>query len=159
MIRLRSLEEVLSEIILDNKILQWNENKTEDAWKDRIKKRTGLSTKNFFELIQLGINKVQKQICSTGDTCIIFQKSKFILIINKDKNKIVTIRDTSWDKPIGDKPCKRAIVFESEEHARDIINNVFLNEMDFEGYSLQCTDNILELEIKTNCNCCLEIDL
>ena len=154
-----SLEEHLSKITLDGNVLQWNSNKTEKEWKQRIRDRAKLAYTSFYSLIQKGINQVKDQLCNTGDTCIIFQKSQFVLIVNKKENKIVSIRDTSWDKPINDKPCKRAILFESEEHAKDIIDNVFFNSMDFDGYSLELTENILQLEVKTNCDCCLEINL
>ena len=154
------LNESLSKIYISNKELPWNPNKTEKEWKSRIKERTGLSNNTFFELLQLGVNLKEKEFCKSGITCLMFQKSQFIVLIDLPNNKIVTIRDTKWDKIINpEKPCKRIMIFESEEHARDIIENVNFNEVDFEGYSYYMTGDSLILEVQHKCECCLIVDL
>ena len=144
--------------ILDNEVLSWNSNKTSQEWVKRIKDRTGYSTKDFIELIQIGIDKTKKDFCNTGDTCILFQRSQFILILNKKDKRIVIVRDAKWDKMINGS-CKRTMIFENEEHIKDVIDNVNFNEVDFDGYSYYMTENILQLEVQLKYECCLEIDI
>jgi hypothetical protein len=51
------------------------------------------------------------------------------------------------------------MIFENEEHIKDVIDNVNFNEVDFDGYSYYMTENILQLEVQLKCKCCLEIDI
>ena len=154
------LEESLNKIYYKKQELVWNQNKTEKEWKSRIKQRTGLSNNSFFQLLQLGINQKEKEFCKSGITCLMFQKSQFIVLIDAPNLRLVTIRDAKWDKIINpDKPCKRIMIFESEEHIKDIIENVNFNEVDFNGYSYYMTGEPLILEVQHNCDCCISIDL
>ena len=154
------LEESLNKIYFKKQELCWNENKTEKEWKNRIKQRTGLSNATFFQLLQLGIKQKEKDFCQGGITCLMFQKSQFIVLIDVPNLRLVTIRDAKWDKIINpDKPCKRVMIFESEEHIKDIIENVNFNEVDFNGYSYYMTGEPLILEVQHNCDCCISIDL
>jgi hypothetical protein len=159
------LNESLREIYLDGNALSWNTTKTENEFKDRIRARTGYDYKTFYEIVQKGINTISKQkmFCEEGDACIQFLASKFILIVNKKNKKIITIRDMSWDKPIGENPCKRApifeMVFESQEQGRDIVNNVFENRGDFEWGYLDFSEENFGLKVVYNCECCVVVDL
>jgi hypothetical protein len=110
-------------------------------------------------LLQHGIDKKFKDFCDEGDTCLMFQKSQFIVIINKKDLKIITVRDTQWDKPIGNKPCKRTMIFESDEQILDVIENVNFNNVDFNGYSYYMTGDTLMLEVEYTCKCCIQINL
>lgn len=154
------LEESMNKIFYKEQELLWNINKTEKEWKARIKQRTGLSNTTFFQLLQLGINLKEKEFCNTGITCLMFQKSQFIVLIDIPNMKLITIRDAKWDKIVNpDKPCKRVMIFESEEHIKDIIENVNFNDVDFDGYSYFMTGESLMLEVQHNCDCCLSVDL
>lgn len=156
----KGLFESMQKIYFQQQELTWNKNKTDIEWKNRIKDRTGLKEKDFFALVQRGINLKDKDFCKTGQTCLMFQRSSFIVIIDIPNLKMVTIRDSKWDKIINnEKPCKRVMIFESEEHIIDIIENVNFNLVDFDGYSYHMTGEPLILEVQHNCDCCVSVDL
>lgn len=152
------LKESMKDIYLDKTKLIWNPNKSEKRWKERIKIRTGYTYETFYELIQKAINKHSNQICDIGDSCLIFKNSKFILVLNKEKSKIITIRDTEWEKPLNDTPCKRILSFESKEDEEFYIDVLLENRMDFDWGKYTLNEN-WDLIVETNCTCCVEVDL
>jgi hypothetical protein len=90
------LNEALPEVSLDGVILNWNPNKTEIQFKERIKKRTSLSEKEFYETIQRGFDTI-KSVPHNKDICVFFLKSHFVIIVDMVQKRIVTIRHGDWN--------------------------------------------------------------
>lgn len=154
------LVEELQKIFLLDRELTWNQNKTSSEFKDRIKQRTDLSETEFCSLIQRGINLKAKEFPTSGDVCFYFILSKFVLIINMDKFQITTIRDGRWDKPSNG--CNKTLILAEDSDLVDLINNVFCNETEFEGYRLNVlteSEDRWLLEVETFCDVCLSVNL
>lgn len=154
------IEEDLPLLYIDGKSLRWNPNKTDEEFQKRILDRTNYTFKEFYEVAQTGLDVAQKtkQFTEKGNTCLYYNRSKFVLIVNKEQRRLITIRDGSWDKPSSGK-CKIAMVFESQDDGRDIVNNVLFNGMDFPGYELFITEEELGIGIKDKYESRVDLDL
>jgi hypothetical protein len=156
------IQEALKSLYLDSAKLNWNKNKTDEEFEKRILERTSLSLEDFYKIAQAGINTAfnsPQKFAEDGDTCLYFMKSKFVLIVNKPEMMIRTIRDGRWDKPSNS--CNKVIITkESDEQYSDLIENVFFNGTEFNGYKLNViTSDEWLLEVETDCKVCIKVDL
>ena len=110
------LKEILEELKSDtlnvhgNKFT-FNYNKTDKEWNERIRDRVGLSNEDFKDLIERALNSIKPtKFDKSQDNCVIFFKSRFILVVNYSNKYIVTIRDMNWDNAISKtKECSRLV--------------------------------------------------
>ena len=150
------MKKIKESIKVYNKDFNFNFNKTEKEWQDRIKNRVGLNENEFLTLIEKGLNSINEEDYSNDiDNCILFFKSKFILVINYKDKFIVTIRDMNWKNPISkDKECKRLIHNIKEDLEEEYVNyyvEYYNNNMDNKLESMYFEDN--KMKIYYNCNC------
>lgn len=148
--------ESLEQISFRGKDLIWNPNKTDTEFKKRIKARTGMNEIDFYKSLRAGLKEGDAKIPSSGAICVYYTKTRFVLILDMDTHMIRTIRDAFWDKPSNG--CNKKVLV-NESVMGDYITNVFFNETEFEGYSIDVIggDTWL-LEIEHHCDICVEVD-
>jgi hypothetical protein len=146
------LTEDLENIYYNDKILSWNPNKTYEDFKRRIKERTSLSEKEFYKVIQDGINSIK--LPKDNAICLYFLKSQFVLVINTNANIITTIRDGKWDKP-GNNCKHRIIANEDLQRDTDLIN--IFNNHDQIGWIWDVNEKF-DIEITQDCNYCYKVN-
>ena len=153
------INEEKNTIYLDGVPLIWNTNKSDDEWLERIHKRTRMNEVQFCEVVQQGI-EAASDICSTGDTCISFIKSQFVLVVNKRDSRIITVRDGKWDKPTNGK-CNRTFVaeleFDNDEQQRDFVT-IYEGKSEQEWGYIGIGESSMGARVTYNCKCCNNVD-
>ena len=148
----KGLYESLSKIYFKGKELQWNPNKTEKEFKDRIKQRTSLNEQEFMKTIQNGINRTKLPIDSS--ICLYFVLSKFVLVLNTKEMIITTIRDGRWDKP--GNICKNTLIANEDVIKMDQNEMDYINEQKY--FSIDVNENF-DLILTPKCNYCFKVEL
>lgn len=165
----------LPDIIVNNKLINWNVMKSEEKFLSQINSRVKVqhvtNSEILGKIIEKGLNLKYNE-CAYGlgrdnDTCIYFRKSLFVVIFNKDSHSIIGIRNPNDDLRYKD----MKVVFEDkstneiydnrlEIFCKDYldIDSINIGEI-YEGIKFNLQDGF-KTTIATNvCKVCLEVDL
>jgi hypothetical protein len=173
-ISIKDLNEIkiseLNDIVINNKVVTWNFNKSFDKFKSQIEKRIKSkhipNNEKLEEIITNGLTKKIEE-CYLGstkdedDTCLIFMKSQFILLFNKRGMFIRSIRKISELDKI---TCsEQKPVFETKYGNNNELTD-FLELYDFNDYlgfnfNIIRNKNEMLVEVYKSCAKCINIDL
>lgn len=135
----------------------WKPNKTEAEWNMRIAERAGLSKQEFFKNIQLAVDRTYREWDDKVNTCITFLQSKFIMVVNKENNQIITTLDSSWGTSSRD--CKRLIAEEGLISMDEFIDGVCRNHADLPWGTVNLSEDLSDIQIDLNCAKCISVRL
>lgn len=165
-------ENSFEQLNINNKLWTLTKSKSNSAWNDRIKTRTGLTNEMFFKKISKGIEKAYEkypELDEVENVCLRFLISKFVLIINTKNNIIVTVRDAEWDNLDNGKCDGSKFVVESLKRFNNYTQDTeslesFIKDIDTvnDGYEILVSyegEETLVFEFKDKCDFCVEVEL
>jgi hypothetical protein len=138
------IKEILEEIKFVNKNLSarvklpmfdkvlWNNSLTHNMY-DRIKNRVKLSENDFYKVIENGFEKIYPRLDKSGDYCLYFNKSEFIIIFSfrKETNSIMIVSILEYEMG-----TKRCIELNLNEIKEDLNLEIKENEFGFLSESI-----------------------
>ena len=165
----------LPEVKVNNKLVNWNQQKTEAKFlsqlNDRLKAGHVTDSEKLGEILEKGLNLKYSLFASgkgrDNDTCIYFKKSMFVVIFNKDEHSIIGIRNPNDDLRYKD----QQIIFEDtslteyddrlEIFCKNYldIDSISISEI-YEGIKFDLPNCNFRTTTATNvCKVCIEVDL
>jgi len=80
-----------------DKDFSWNRNKFEGDFIKKIIDRTELTVDELTATVEQSLKTIELPPKSKA-VCLYFMTSNFIILLNTEKNQIVTVRDGTWNK-------------------------------------------------------------
>ena len=156
----------LPDIKVNNKVVNWNQQKSEAKFLSQINERINAvhitDSEKLGKILEKGLNLKYSEFANgkgrNNDTCIRFKKSQFVVIFNKDEHSIIGIR-----KPLNNLKCnKEKIVMENLEAEERLFEELCIKAYDLnepeDGILMSINEND-RIQIQNICKVCLDVDL
>ena len=156
----------LPDIKVNNKVVNWNQQKSEAKFLSQINERINAvhitDSDKLGVILHKGLSLKYDEFATgqgrNNDTCIRFKKSQFVVIFNKDEHSIIGIR-----KPLNNLKCnKEKIVMENLEAEEKLFEDLCVKAYDLnipeDGILMSINEND-RIQIQNICKVCIEVDL